>query len=108
MIKIKKNKNGAGTISFSYRKIINWTPTSHHTHTQKTNSRWIQSINVKSENIKEYLNDLWVSEGFLKGYIKCIYHKGKDGESDYIKIKNFYLSENAIRRVKTHAISITN
>ena len=67
-----------------------------------------QKYKILEENIKEYLNDLWVSEGFLKGYIKCIYHKGKDGESDYIKIKNFYLSENAIRRVRTHAISMTN
>lgn len=67
-----------------------------------------QKYKILEENIKEYLKDLWVSEGFLKGYIKCIYHKGKDGESDYIKIKNFYLSENAIRRVRTHAISMTN
>lgn len=69
---------------------------------------WKAKYKILEENIKEYLNDLWVSEGFLKGYIKCIYHKGKGGKSDYIKIKNFYLSENSIRRVKSHAISIIN
>lgn len=47
-----------------------------------------------------------VFEGFLKKGRKCI--KENTGKSEYIKTKNFYLSENPIDRVKRQATNITN
>lgn len=34
--------------------------------------------------------------------------KEKTGKSEYIKIENFYLSGNTIKRVKRQAINVTN